>query len=432
MKELRWMLLAVVIVFTIMLVFNFLTHYVVDDYAYMYSWRDGARITNVLQIFPSMASHYSIMNGRIVAHFMAQLFLLLPHTLFRFVNAGMFTFLICLIYYIANRKNKHNPFFVFLIFGLIFLFQKAFGQVNLWLDGSCNYLWCAVFNMLFLCPYILKFQDDKEIKGWISRALFVISGFFVGCYGENASLATLIMILLFLGLSVGLKKQRIKPYLMLAVITYFIGFMIMMKAPATARNKLGDVGLMALFEGFYSALYMLYEFRILVVSFGVLFAIGCIRKIELDKMLLASIFMLGSLAANFVMMFGKWYDYRSACVPLIFLVTACVVLFVEVFKTNYKELCVFVCVVVLLFTTYYGMIAFNDIFLTHLELQENEMKIVECRDAGIMDIALKSITPDTQYCPVWNLRYLHPSDPTTWPNESMARYYGVNSLVLEE
>lgn len=420
-----------------MLVFNLLTHLVADDYSYLYSYRDRTRIESVASIFPSMAAHYSSMNGRIVAHFLVQLFLLLPHGIFKFLNAGMFALQVYLIYCFANRtaimEKRHDPFLYCLVFGLIFLFQRAFGQVNLWQDGACNYLWCAVFNLLFLSPYIEDILYDRDLNGRVNRMLFIISGVFIGCYGENASIASIVMIACLLGYGTFVKHHKIKFYQVAAFVAYLIGFAVMMSAPATVNNKFTEFKILVLFKNFYQALTKYYKFRILIAAFTVLFTLGCLKKFDVNKMVLSVIFVIGSLCANFAMMFGGYYEDRSAFIVAIYLVAACAVLFSELKNENkfFHDASVCLGVVVMLFTVYFGMTAFGDIYLTHLEMRQNEMKIVECREAGIMDIQLIEPTPETEYCSVYEQRYLHPTDPKTWPNASMAKYYGVNALTLK-
>lgn len=73
-------LLAIVFVciFLLMLYCNIKTPMLIDDYSYLYSFDDWSRIENVFQIFPSMAAHRLSMNGRVVAHFFLQFFLMFP------------------------------------------------------------------------------------------------------------------------------------------------------------------------------------------------------------------------------------------------------------------------------------------------------------------------------------------------------------------
>lgn len=70
----------------ILLILNYFTPMIVDDYNYSFSFSTGQRITNPLQIIPSMLAHYNIQGGRLLVHALAQLFLMLPGWLFDIIN----------------------------------------------------------------------------------------------------------------------------------------------------------------------------------------------------------------------------------------------------------------------------------------------------------------------------------------------------------
>ena len=101
-KYVLWLLAAI---FLLMLVLNFLTPMVSDDYAYCFSFVDWERIESVGEIFPSMKMHREYANGRIVAHFFAQLFLLLPKAIFNVINALVTTAIFFIMLSIMPAKG---------------------------------------------------------------------------------------------------------------------------------------------------------------------------------------------------------------------------------------------------------------------------------------------------------------------------------------
>ena len=175
-------------IFLIMLFCNFNTNLVADDYMYCFSFADNSRIESVADIFPSMAAHRHSMNGRVVAHFMVQLFLMLPKAVFNIFNAAFFTALVWLIYYISRQDSSHNTLLCLCIFGLIWVLQPQFGQVYLWFDGAINYLWCAVFCLVWLIPWINKFLRDKN-PNRTTQFFYILFSVIVGAFSENASVA---------------------------------------------------------------------------------------------------------------------------------------------------------------------------------------------------------------------------------------------------
>ena len=175
--------------FGLMLLLNFLTHYYADDYVYMYSFLTGMRIENVFDIFPSMHKHYFTMNGRLTAHFFAQLFLMMPKFIFNIANALMFLAMLLLIDKLSNRENRTNCLFFALSFCAVWVFQPAFGQVNLWLDGSVNYLWSAVVALFFLTFYVNRLEGKRILLSIPKKIFFILFCFLAGGYSENTSAA---------------------------------------------------------------------------------------------------------------------------------------------------------------------------------------------------------------------------------------------------
>lgn len=418
-------------IFLVLLACNLLTDMLVDDFLYCYSFYDGSRIESIMDIFPSLAGHYHTMNGRLVAHFFVQLFLLLPSVIFKFLNAGMFLLQIYLIYRIANVFCRRNVLLFSLIFGAVWLFEPAFGQVNLWLSGAFNYLWCGVFNLLFLIPFIKKFLVNKDIESKIGQVLFVLSGALVGGYSENAALATLIMACVFILLSAFQKHYKIRIYQLAALITFCIGFYFLMSAPATAKNKLpGEMSVLTLLFNFYICLYMLYDnFKVLIIALAVLFTLGLVHKVKQDKIIVAAVMVLGAMASNFAFIFASYYSGRSAFFCVILLIAASAILFSELWDTKYFDLCLCAGVVMLIFTLYFGLVGCKDICVTHITIAKNKAHIAQCKEEGISEIELIMPNPLSKYSAVWELRYLDPDVPKDGPYGTMEQYYGVEKLT---
>ena len=172
------------------------TDLIADDYRYCFSYADDTRIESVAQIFPSMQAHRQSMNGRVVPHFLVQLFLMLPKGIFDAVNALFFVLLIWLLHELAVGKGLPNPVLACMFFFALWAFQPDFGQVFLWLTGAVNYLWCGVFSLLWLLPLVKSFRDDWA-PGKALTALYVVFSFPVGAYSENGTVALVAMWLAF-------------------------------------------------------------------------------------------------------------------------------------------------------------------------------------------------------------------------------------------
>ena len=77
-------------VFMVLLLCNVKTPMIADDFAYSFSFADGQRVDSLGDIFSSMAAHRLWMNGRVIAHFLVQLFLMLPPLVFAFIISTAF------------------------------------------------------------------------------------------------------------------------------------------------------------------------------------------------------------------------------------------------------------------------------------------------------------------------------------------------------
>lgn len=415
-------------IFLILLFCNFNTDLVADDYQYCFSFADNSRIESVAQIFPSMAAHRHSMNGRVVAHFMVQLFLIMPKAVFNVFNAAFFTALIWLIYFIARREHPDNALLFMCCFGCVWVLQPEFGQVYLWLDGSVNYLWCAVACLVWLIPWVNKFVYDRD-PGLAFRILYIIFSVIVGAFSENASVALIFMAMLFIFLSLAWQKQKIAPWMWASLLAAFIGFIYMMVAPAEGANKSAEFSIAVLFSNFIdTGLYYL-RFWPLLVSFVLFYYLAVKYAVEQRIRVLSACFFLGSLAGHFVLMFAMYCAGRSTFIGLILLICANAILFIPLFENHLKRLLIAICAVCLCFTAYWGYKGVRDIQRTHYLLSFNEEIILDSLAAGETDIQVPRPYAQTKYSALEGLAYLNTEDVTDWPNVYMSLYYGADTII---
>ena len=150
----------------VMLIFNMLTGLLADDFQYAFSFATGEQIGSFSEAIESIIAHGEQINGRYFAHFLAQACLLLPPIVFDIINTLVFVACIYIVYALCNKGERSNLFLVS-IFVFVWLFEQDFGQVNLWLDGSCNYLFAIFFGLLYIIPYLRSTMQDKPISPWL-------------------------------------------------------------------------------------------------------------------------------------------------------------------------------------------------------------------------------------------------------------------------
>ena len=362
-------------IFLLMLLGNVLTPYAVDDWAYMHSFATGGRLTRFGEIFPSMAAHAQTMNGRLFAHFWAQLFLLLPKAVFNIVNALIFTALIALLARLTQPEGERDNLILLMIFCAVWVFVPAFGQVFFWLDGACNYGWGCVIGFAFLAPYIRLLDRDAKKKPlfWI---LWMLAGFYTGAYLENMAAGAIFLsaLLLFGRRVLCRKKNGVLPWL--PVLASVGGFFFMMTRPAESMKSGAESSLASLGTGLVAAL---------------------------EK-------------------------YRSLAVLLI---AADAVLLSELFSGKAKLPVLCTAAVLVLSTLYWGVFGFADITNVYLQVRANETAVTEAAARGENSVTVPYIETLTRYSALYDLKYLDTEDAQSWPNDAMADVLGIGEIRCE-
>lgn len=67
---------------------NYYTPLYADDYSYSFSFNTGYKIDSLIDIVQSQKIHYQTMNGRVVTHTLAQIFLWLGEERFDIINSN--------------------------------------------------------------------------------------------------------------------------------------------------------------------------------------------------------------------------------------------------------------------------------------------------------------------------------------------------------
>ena len=414
--------------FALMFLCTHWTDLIADDYRYCFSYADDTRIESVAQIFPSMAAHRQSMNGRVVPHFLVQLFLMLPKGIFDVVNALFCAALIWLLHELAVGKGLPNPVLACALFFALWAFQPDFGQVFLWLTGAVNYLWCGVFSLLWLLPLVKSFRDDWT-PGKALTALYVVFSFPVGAYSENGTVALVAMWLAFAAVDWFWFKKRPALWKILALAAMLAGFAYMMSAPAETVNKSAEMTFKVLLANFAETGRMYLRFWPLLVCFPVFYALAVYRKVDLKTRLLSLILLFGSLAGQFVLTFAMYCAGRSMHIALVLLLLSDAVLLARLYDLPGRNVLIALCCVGGLLMVRSFFIGLPDIRDTHALLQYNEDFITECAARGEKEVELWRPYARTSWSALEGLAYLNTEDPGDWPNVYMAKFYGVDKVI---
>lgn len=433
-KKWNHSLLAAVItaaaVFLGMLILNILTPYICDDFSYRLNFMTKEPLGSVWEIIPSMYAHSYKMNGRLIAHGLAQLFMLMDPIVFDLVNAAVFTLTLYLIHKLCSGRRN-----VLVFLGIVCLFwlcTPVYGQVVLWQVGAANYFWALTGCVLFFTPSLVRFQTGRELlsRKW-HWAAFCVYGFFFGWHNEIASFVGMCMVLCLILLDPLMNGKKLEYHRFLPILFAAAGYIVMLSAPAQVANKQADsLTLVLLLRRFLSCGWMLVKYGTpLLVLFCITFLRGIRAKLPRKPLVLSGLFALAGLCANFMPLAATYYPARCMCTTVLMLIMAIAFVAAPLLEIRDDRRVCMACLLLLVLMLPTGFFGVRDIAGCHRQFEAREALIEEALDNGIRDVTANIVQPKTRWSGFWELRDLSPTDPETWPNGSMAKYYGLDSLI---
>lgn len=419
--------------FGIMLFFNTMTPYVADDYVYMFSFSDGKPLAEggFLEIFRSMYAHSFCMNGRAVSHGFEQLFMLFPKSVFNVVNSFVMVFTIYVMYRIINYRERKNCILYLAVAMAVWHYTPAFGQVYLWQVGSVNYLWSVFGMVLFLSPYIFRFVHNKDIlrRGW-QKAVFCLLSVVMGFYHEIPSFIVIVISAILLVLIAVMKNGKKFNWLTVATICAVIGYIMLLMMPVEMGAKQAKLELSVLISNFLEVTKLLRETMLtIMIIWAVFFTMGCMTKINGERLILSGIFAGGAVAAAYMMTIASYIPDRCMITSTVLAILAVGILVPGLSKTSCKALPVCYGVILTIVFAFSFIEGSIDILNSKFQVSEREQVIEQSKAEGVTDLELKLVKPSTKYSPFYALIDLQTVTHNTWPNTHMSHYYGVNSIL---
>lgn len=426
-RRLIWVVSAGILLW--MLAMNLLTPYICDDYTYRLNFATAEPLESVFEILPSMYAHSFKMNGRLVSHGLAQLFMLLPPVVFDVVNSVVFLFTLLLALRLCGAKG--NGGLLLAMFCLVWQFTPVFGQVALWQVGTVNYFWSLTAFVLFITPELLRFHENRRLltRPW-HWAMLCIYAFFFGWYNEIASFVGICMVLCLIVLELWFSREKPELRRFLPILFAAAGYLVMLSAPAQSANKQADaLTLAVLLQRFVSCGWMLVKHCWpLLVLFAAAFCMGLRARLNRKTMVLSALFALAGICANFMPMAASYYPERCMCTTVFLLVMA--ILFPAA-RIRSGRSALAAAAAVLLLTLPSLFLGGRDILSCHRQFQMREAAIAQALANDHRDVTANVVHPETPWSGFYGIRDLRTEDPDTWPNHDMARYYGLDSLIGE-
>jgi hypothetical protein len=420
---------------------NWITPYIGDDYPLSFIFGTTQRLSSLSDIFTSSYNEYMIYGGRSIAYFITQVFLLIGEKyIFNIMNTVIYYLFIYLVYFHVKGTIKNIKFSYFIIINIMFWFLvPAWGEVFLWIIGSCVYLWTTTFILLFLIPYKKKCDDPKYRINTILSFLFLPVGIFAGWSVENSGAAGLFFLILYFILKVN-KKERVSLFEILGCIGFIIGFVFLIAAPGnygrmdiTRINNQNEMFIIFIIKNFLRAskkilsneIYFLASLLILL-GFDLIFHI----KNKLNSFTWCC--LIAGLAGIYSMILSPIFGMRTCFITVVFFVIALLSIFEQIREkipeiTKRNKNIIFLLVIIGSGSSLIS--ASQQIWDIHLLWKERRQYISLQKEMGNFDIKLEIY--NAYFRDKHAVLYECPDvtkDPTSLLNKTMAAYYGVKTI----
>lgn len=415
-------------IFILMLWLNILTPYICDDFTYRMNFMTKEPLGSVLEIFESMYAHSHKMNGRLISHGLAQVFMLLPPLVFDIVNAAVFALTLLLVVRLCAKGR--NAMLLSGIFCLIWINMPVFGQVTLWQVGAINYFWSLTALVIFITPELLRLREGKMLlhSRW-HWAAFCIYGFFFGWYNEIASFVGICMIPCLILLDLWFNRTKVQLHRLLPVAFAALGYVVMLSMPAQAANKSGGLTLTLVLQRFITCTLKFGKYcAFLLLITAVLHVWGWKSKLDRKHLLTADLLALSGICANYMPIAASYYPERCMCTTVLLLVMAIAMLSAELLNEKGIRVIAGCTALLILVSIPIGIYGCRDIISCHRQHITREQIIEKALENGEKNVTANKISPQTPWSGYYGLRDLV-DDPHDWPNHSMAQFYGLDSLI---
>jgi len=352
-------------IFIKMLVLNFLTPLMLDDF-----YASSTTIFNVMQHEYGLYMNWS---GRMVLFFLSRVFLMYPKIIFNFVNTLVYMGFILLIYKIAiPKKELHISLYFFIVLSL-WLFILSYGQVIFWVMGSINYLWGTAIILSFLLPYCLYFSDKPVFKHkYIPIGGMLLLGIIAGWCNENTS-GGMIMITILLLIGCLIFKLKITLWMISGLIGGITGFLFMILAPGNfvrAQHPafIDDRHILVIMSERFTKVTGIIrdDFSVLIIIFIILVTMQIVLNKDWKRTYISFTFFVTSIATAYAMILAPYIPERTMFGAAVFIIIAYIHAFAGITfdKEPYKiALISFLCILAFLFSTSF-VIAIRDFGLS--------------------------------------------------------------------
>ena len=431
MSKKNQIILILLGIFLMMLILNMFTPLIADDYSYSFKL-NNERIVNLIDVFNYQLWHYFNWGGMVIAHAIAQTFLIFPKDVFNVFNSIVYTLVVYLIYLNVKGDNKKDePLFLLAIHFCLWFLQPVFGQTCLWLVGSCNYLWTMFFILLFLW----FFRKNSKKNSALKMILMFLFGIIAGWTNENTAFG-LIVILVGIMLTDKYQKHiKILGYKISGLIGTILGFIILIVAPGNfvRESSMSDESslMIKLLKRIIDDTISFVDYCLpLLIGIVILISIYIYKKKKYD--LMSIVFLAGSILTVYAMVLSPTFPARAWFGVITFAIIAAMILLYQLVDLEriFKFIMGDVIVIASIIYVSSYLVGFNDI----KELRNTWINRInyfdELKDKGIFDAEVEPYYAKDPHNPGYGGVDWNKNDDD-WPNFNVAGYYGMDKITLK-
>lgn len=427
---------VVLSVLTVILLLNFKTSWISDDYMYHFFFNSGqpwdAQKMMPWDVFLSMKNHWKIWNGRVVAHGLLQIAMMTGETGFRLINAFMYILLGALIYLHAAYGKQHSASLLALIYVCMWFFLPQFGLTVLWASGTANYLWMANLILAYLLVYRVYLAKPEKIRNtWENAVWFGILGVFAGCTNENTGCVAAFLGMLFVGIYF-MKHITVPKWAVTGIVGLISGWLFLIQSPSNKGRISTDGGL----ELFFARLHDIYNITMrnlswLFILTGIAAIIYIIRKKgkirEMEGGMMAVVYFLAGISSIAVLVFSNALYDRAWFFAAVLFILALSVFYDELLEKTEMIYGVLTVGMGLVFLLSFRM-EYQKISTTYAQVKEGLDRIENTVREGEPFVHIPMVTPsDSKYDAYNGTSYVDES-VDGWFNGWMAKYYGLDAI----
>ena len=334
------------------------------------------------------------------------------------------------------------------IFFLIWSFTPAFGNVFLWLDGACNYLWPLVLLTGFLLPYIKKyysFSEQYTKRNHFSPAMFVF-GLIAGCTNENTICWVILVLVIFI--AAHRHHKEMETWMLLGLAGLITGYALLMLAPGNMARLFAEQGgnnwltLESLKKRCSTLAFILCYFQLFLWYFCLrsLYILGKIKreKRELkNEVKFVELLCVIAFVMTGIMIVSPSFPPRSGFPGTVCLIIASGILLrlqneygVVLILAKAKKFLLCMSLVYFCMTCfvsinhYYVLRTYNDNVIAYVKQVKSKDSVVDIMP--FREISLKEHIMSGYHITAMGIS----DDENDWKNISFARYYGIKGIRI--